>query len=177
MDSLNSPERIAFRTRILVSWCISAHKADCAPLLRCVHRQQLPYQISSPFLFKLLLLLYWNQSVPKESVLATPVNQLHHMTNRTITKSPPRPHSQPPTYPRLWNPLLPAPATILLAARAHLMRLCAGHFRPSRPHTTQLHAPVPTSAVPSWRSRAWVRPAACARVIRNVDTFKQAVQY
>ena len=33
MDSLNSPERMAFRTRILVSWrCISAHKADCAPL-------------------------------------------------------------------------------------------------------------------------------------------------
>ena len=44
-------------------------------------------------------------------------------------------------------------------------------------HNTELHAPVPTSAVPSWRSRAWVRPAACARVIRNVDTFKQAVQY
>ena len=38
-------------------------------------------------------------TVPKESVPATPVNQLHHMTNRTITAShPPRPHSQPPTY-------------------------------------------------------------------------------
>ena len=57
------------------------------------------------------------------------------------------------------------------------MRLRAGHSRPARPHITQLHAPVPTSAVPSWSSRAWVRPTTFARVIRNVDTFKQAVQY
>ena len=59
----------------------------------------------------------------------------------------------------------------------HISCVCAPGTSVPRGHTQQLHAPVPTSAVPSSRSRAWVRPAACARVIRNVNTFKQAVQY
>ena len=83
-------------------------------------------------------------TVPKEGVPATPVNQLHHMTTE-LTKPP----ATASLLPVNLSPTLPSAAASAGNARAHLMRLCAGHFRPERPHTTQLHAPVPTSAVPS----------------------------
>ena len=123
-------------------------------------------------------------TVPKESVPATPVNQPHGTWQTELTK-PPATASLPPAN---LSPTLPSAAAS--AGNNTLSRTCTSHASvrralKSRAATyntvtrtgTQYYFPVPTSAVPSWRPRAWVRPTACARVIRNVDTFKQAVQY
>ena len=117
-------------------------------------------------------------SLFRTKAFRTPVNQLHHMTNRTnkATRHGLTPSRQP----------IPDSAIRCRQRRqqysephVHISCVCAPGTSVPRGHTrhSDTHRYLLPLCHPDAPEREFVHPAACACVIRNVETFKQAVQY